>query len=298
MTQISRPFQIALGAVVLLAAVWFIALRGHSSGGESTNSTPAASAPALSASAPSKSSSAGQGSPGGGSSATQAHTYTGSAPGVAGLTRAIAKAQGAVKESEQNAKQLQQKAAQAESPTQSGGSAPSSATQQGAAAQGAATQSASASSSTSASSSAPDATQAAKHATPAAKPRATAHPAHPKTAASATSKQTLVEGELEHGQTVIVLFWSARGTVDVAVHRQLELLQGLHAKHGLAQNKDIAVHFSSAGEVGQYGTITGSLQVLQTPTMLVISPSGRTKTLTGLVDAYAIQQAIKEARAS
>ena len=39
-----------------------------------------------------------------------------------------------------------------------------------------------------------------------------------------------------------------------------------------------------------------SLQILQTPTILVISPSGKTKTLTGLADAYAIRQAIKEAR--
>jgi hypothetical protein len=31
MTQISRPFQIALAAIVVIALVWFVALRGHSS---------------------------------------------------------------------------------------------------------------------------------------------------------------------------------------------------------------------------------------------------------------------------
>lgn len=216
MTQISRPFQIALAAVVLLAAVWFVALRGHSSGGSS--STPAASAPAPASSASSSSSTAASTSPrGGGSKAAQAQTSSASAPDVADLTRAIAKAKSTV---DANTKRLQRKAAET------------------------------------------------------------------------ANKQALVEGELEHGQTVIVLFWSPKGAVDVSVRRQLAQL------HGRAQNKDVAVHYSSSAEVGEYGKITGSLQVLQTPTLLVISPSGKTKTLTGLVDAYAIQQAIAEARHS
>jgi hypothetical protein len=233
MTQISRPFQIALAAIVLLAAVWFVALRGHSSGGNSTGSTPAVSTPAPSTNARSTSA-----------------THASSTPSAAGLTRAIAKAQSVVARDERDAKQLQRKAA---------------------------------------------ATRTTHASRPAAKPHAVAHP---QSAASSTSKQTLVEGELKHGQTVIVLFWNPQSTVDVAAHRQLELLQALHAKPRLSQDKDIAVHYSAAGEVGQYGTITGSLQVLQTPTMLVIAPNGKTKTLSGLIDAYAIQQAIKEARQS
>ena len=43
MAQLSRPFQIALGAVVLFAVVWFVALNGH---GSSSSSTPVASTPA------------------------------------------------------------------------------------------------------------------------------------------------------------------------------------------------------------------------------------------------------------
>ncbi len=119
--------------------------------------------------------------------------------------------------------------------------------------------------------------------------------AKPHSPASAASKQTLVEGELKAGQVVIVLFWSRQGAVDAAVHRQLVALQAVNARYAPARFKDIAVHYSSAAEVGDYGTITRSLQVLQTPTLLVISPSGKTKTLTGLIDAYAIEQAIAEA---
>ena len=47
MTQISRPFQIALAALVLIVAVWFVALRGHSSSGSSSeaSTTSAVSSP-------------------------------------------------------------------------------------------------------------------------------------------------------------------------------------------------------------------------------------------------------------
>jgi hypothetical protein len=107
MTQISRPFQIALVALVLIVAVWFVALRGHSSGGESSSAPqPAAKAPAQ------------QSAPGGGTPASKGGVYHGSAPGVEGLSRAIQKARGAVAQSQQGAQQLQQKSAQASGESQ------------------------------------------------------------------------------------------------------------------------------------------------------------------------------------
>src|SRR2546421_5070815 len=98
MAQLSRPYQVALAAIVLLAAVWLLALRGHSSGGGESTSTPA----------PKPSTSTRPGAP---------YTpYKGSAPGVAGLTRAIQKAHGAVAQSERNAKRLEERSAQASNP--------------------------------------------------------------------------------------------------------------------------------------------------------------------------------------
>src|SRR3981081_2694660 len=70
MAQISRPFQIALAALALFAIVWLLALRGHSSGTSESGS---------SSSAPSQSS-------------RPSSVYHGSAPGVEGLTRDLAKA--------------------------------------------------------------------------------------------------------------------------------------------------------------------------------------------------------------
>jgi hypothetical protein len=264
-TQISRPFRIALAAVALLLVIWLVALRGHSGGGTSSSTPAAASAPAPATGSASSASGAGasQSSPAGGTAASSGKIYHGSAPGVAGLTRAIAKARGAVKVSEQNAQQLQSKSAQASS------AAPSSAS--------------------TSSTASPSKPAGAKPATPARVPAPTTGVA-PKVA-SAPAKQSLVESELKSGRTVIVLFSSPAGAVDAVVRGQLALLT-------LSRSRGIAVHYASPAEVGAYGTVTRSLQILQTPTILVISPSGKTKTLTGLADAYAIRQAVTEARKS
>jgi FtsZ-interacting cell division protein ZipA len=276
MTNISRPFQIALAALVLFIAVWFVALRGHS-GGESSSSS--SSAPSSASSSSSSQPSASQSAPGGGTPASKGGVYHGSAPGVEGLSRAIQKARGAVAQSEQTAKQ--QSSAQSSSATQKQNAQSQT---QGAQKQNAQTQ-------TSQTSSARQ-TQAQQNQSQQAQ-----NSQHSKAAAGVPAMQATVESELKSNRTVIVLFWSPKGAVDRTVRHQLSLLQSL-LEHSatLARNRNIAVHYSSAGEVGRYGSITRSLQVYSTPTMLVIAPHGSTKTLTGLVDAYTIRQAIKEAR--
>ena len=104
MAQISRPFQIALLAMVVLAGVWFFALQGHSSSGGSS----AIRARARAGASPSAAAKKAAGAP--------TTVYHGAAPGVEGLSRAIANAHKAVATSEQNAKQLASKSAQASSP--------------------------------------------------------------------------------------------------------------------------------------------------------------------------------------
>jgi hypothetical protein len=280
MTQISRPFQIALAVGVVLLGVWLIALRGHSSSPSSSSSATSAGATSPAATRPSTSGSTSQSAPAGGTPASAPGAYHGSAPGVAGLTRAIEKARGAVRLSEQNAKQLQQKSAQASSvaPGSSSAASTAAAHASGAKAPGAASGASGAARSN-------GSEQAAR-----------AHDGG-SAAANAQAKQPLVESELQHGRTVLVLFWNRNSSVDVTVRDELALLRAF-LKHTAAspQDRDLAVHYSTAAEVGEYGTITHSLQIFQTPTLLVIAPNGKTKTLTGLVDAYTIRQAIKEAR--
>jgi hypothetical protein len=259
MTQISRPFQIALAALVLFIAVWFLALRGHS--GESSSS--GSSSPSA-ASSPSPSSSASQSAPGGGTPASKGGVYHGSAPGVEGLSRAIQRARGAVAQSQQSAKQQ--------------GSAQSSAGSQSHSAQ-----KQSAQTQTSQSHSAKQ-TQAQQK-----QSRQAQNPQQSKAASGVPAMQTVVEGELERGKVVAVLFWNPKGAVDATVRRELRAA-------GRAQHGKLAVHVARANQVGSFGSFTHTVQVYSTPTILLINTRGSTSSLTGLTDAFSIGQAIKEVK--
>ena len=244
MTHLSRPFQIALAAIGLIAAVWFIALRGHSSSSSSSGSSSPPAQPAASSSA-------------------STTPYHGAAPGVAGLTRAIEKARGAVAVSEANAKQLAQQSAQASSASPSVSDAP------------AATHTT---------------TSVTVHATTTAR-------AHTATSRAATgsahvlptlSRQRAVEADLAQGKVVAILFWNPHAPVDQVV--QGELRAAARALHGR-----LAVIDARAKQVGQFGTFTRAVQVYGTPTILIVTRHGETSSLTGLTDAYSLEQAIAEA---
>lgn len=97
-----------------------------------------------------------------------------------------------------------------------------------------------------------------------------------------------VESQLKAGKTVLVLFWNPHGAEDVAVHGELPAVERrLGGK--------IAVHYASANQVGEYATITRAVQVNQTPTLLIVNPHGQATAMTGLTDAFTIEQAIHEA---
>ena len=272
MAQLSRPYQIALAALGLFALVWFAALHrpgsGPGSGPGSSPSSHAAPAPTASAKAP------GASTP----------VYHGAAPGVAGLTRDIAKAHGAVAQSEQNAQQLQSKSAQASGE----------ATSAAAGASGAGSAAATARHASSASSAG---AATARHSTTSA--AAIAHKAHSATTGHAraaaaaraqqAAQQAVLQRELRHGRVVLLLFWNPKSTDDAAVRKQVQAV----AAH---QKGKVAVHMALAGQVGRYGSVTREVQVYQTPTLLVVGKTGLAVTMTGLVDQYAIEQAIREAR--
>ncbi|MEA2314241.1 MAG: hypothetical protein QOI03_933 [Solirubrobacteraceae bacterium] len=270
MAHISRPFQIALVAVGLFAAVFVIALRPHSStppGSSSASASRAAQAPK-------------PGSP--------SHVYQGPAPGVQGLSKAIAKAHGAVATSQQSAKQLEEKAAAASSTGSTAGANAAPAT--------------------------PSATTRSIPAkATATTPKATA----PKSARAPHATATLagqhsVEAQLEQGKVVLILFWNPKGTDDAAVRSELRLLELAHRfaavlarnptfrhlRSGFAAElrKPIAVHEAPASAVSSFGSITTGVQVSGTPTILVVAKSGHVQTITGLTDAYSIEQTIDEAR--
>jgi hypothetical protein len=274
MTQISRPFQIGLLAVALFAVVWFLVLRGHSSSGTGAGS----SAPAAATSAPTSQSSAGGGTP-----ASTATTYHGSAPGVAGLTRAIDKARGAVAQSQQSAKQLSQKSAlpskaahaQGESSTHSSAPATSSSV---------ATHSKSASHAS---------TTAAKATPKTAAPSVPVHGSEtaPQAKSGLPPMQLAIESELKQGKVAAVLFWNPKGSVDATVRHELQA--AAHKLHG-----KLAVHVALSSQVGSFGDFTHTVQVYSTPTILLINKAGKTASLTGLTDAFSINQAVGEVKSA
>ena len=231
MAQISRPFQIALVAVGLLACVWYIALRGHSSSTGGAGSTPSESS----------------------STATHAASLP-QAPGVPGLAKDVEKARGAAKASEQNAAQLNKKSAEASSDTTSAA--------------------------------APSATAAPSHV--ASAPAKQAAPAKP-AAKPVASRQQSVEAQLKSGAVVVLLFWNPNGIDDRAVHKEVRAIAG---------SRKVALQEASAKEAAAFGTITRGVQLYSTPTVLVINAKGEAHVITGLTDAYALRQAIAEARKS
>lgn len=260
MAQISRPFQLALALVAVLALAWFAVLRAHIStnGGGSSgsgSSTPSASSAPKTAKAGEIQRNEGKATP----------VYHGAAPGLQGLSRDVRRAHETVGASEAEAHKLEGARAVPVTPAHS--------------------------------------TSAAAP----ARPRSTArhgsvtvpvqHPAAVTRSRSAAgsrgrpaSRATTVESQLHAGKTVLLLFWNPASSEDREVHGQVQAA-------GRSLKAKVALDFAKAGEVGRFGTVTRDVSVLQTPTLLIINKKGLATTITGLTDAFSIEQAVREAGA-
>ncbi len=280
MAQVSRPFQIALAAVVLFAVVWFVALQGH---GSSPSSTPVASTPA-SAPAP----------------ATAAKAPAGTTH-IEGMTRAVTHAREAVAASQKTADKSANSSAEA--PSQGASVTTSSAT--------VVTKHGTTKASTtvvrkhSAAGTSTSTTVTTKHVVHTPAPQKVA-------AGGIPAQQAAVERELKRGEVAVILFWNKKGADDVAVHEELQILLAAHHEAHvfgnkrllnkllkateLELNKKIAVHYATAAQVTSFGAFTKTVQVYGTPTILIINKHGAVTTINGLTDAFAIEQTIDEAR--
>jgi hypothetical protein len=277
-TQLSRPYQIGLVVLVLFVLVWFVALRHPS--GESSSAPPATSTPVPAASHAGSTAAAGST---GSSQSSATKVYHGPVPGLEGLTRDISKAHQAVSESQQNAQELQGKSAQASGEAASAGAAGSSAstTASAAGATGSAA-STTASSGSHAASTAPSAAASQSKTTGGSATGAGSHteiPAH----------EAALESELSRGKVGVVLFWNDRASDDQKVHEELQSLS--HSDPG------IAVQFARPAEVTSFGSFTRTVQVVGTPTVLIVNRKRQVTALNGLTDTFSVQQAIGDASA-
>ncbi len=303
MAQLSRPYQIILGVVVVFGLIWAVALRGHSS---NPNEPIAATATPPSGASANGSS--------GGNAATPTKVYHGAAPGVEGLTRAIAKAHGAVAESQRN---VQEQAGHAQALT---GEAQASATATHTTAAGKTTQSVTVTHKANPAPSLAHRTVTTVHNTstqahgttttvthtstttvhkatpahgvvaPTDKPTVRVH-STVKHSSTKSAEQVAVEHELAQGKTVMLFFWTPSSTVDEQNVAQAKTLVA-HSKGTLT------LHLALANQVGEFGTITEVVHVYQTPTILIVNKHGVVSTLTGLTDVFALEQAVQEAQSA
>jgi hypothetical protein len=262
-TQISRPFQIALAAVALLGLVWVLALRGHAPGQH--ESTGAAPAPASTPGAEAQAKAAAKPTP----------IYHGAAPGVEGLTRAIAKAHEAVGTSLHNAQELAQHSREASGEPAAGSSGAGAAHVTAAQAHANGVRSAAAA--------------RAREAAARAQRLARQHAAAKHAASNRPAAQVAVEHEVAQGKTVLLLFWNSKSSVDRVVRSETQAMVS-------SSKGNLTLHVAAPNQVGEFGSLTEVVHVYQTPTILIVNRRGVVSTLSGLTDTFALRQLVHEAR--
>jgi hypothetical protein len=287
MAQISRPFQIVVVVFLVFACVWLFALQGRSSTPTSSSSAPVVSATTPAASAPSTAaSSASSATAKAKPKGTSTHVYHGPVPGLEGLTRDISRAHHAVGVSEGRTQRIENKSAQvageatpkSSTPTHTSTQTPTHTSAATAPVTNASTHASSKTSSKALS------TTSSKTSTSVAHKRAT-------TLAATLTGQRTVEAELAKGEIVLLLFWNPKGTDDDAVQQAVRQVQTADR----SSRQRVAVQEAMASQVASFGSVTRGVQVYATPTLFVINKAGHAIVLTGLQDAFSIQQTIDEA---
>jgi hypothetical protein len=134
-------------------------------------------------------------------------------------------------------------------------------------------------------------TKAAKpaKAAPAAKPAAAvAKPAKPGLADDAApgDPSRALLASVDAGKVVVVLFWNKNASDDRATRRGLRSVD-LHGGKVVASAVPI-------GDVGRYEAITRGVQVLESPTVLVIGAGGKARAITGYTQPKEIDQAVSD----
>jgi hypothetical protein len=180
------------------------------------------------------------------------------APGVTGLNRAVGNAKAATDASKKAADVKEAAAAAASSEPIGASSKPNTPTESSTGAPG-----------------------TARGAAPKAKP----HPAT-KVPAGKGDPSRYVLADLRRGRTAAVLFYDKRGSDDRLVLRELHKVNRHHGK--------VTVHVARIGRVGEFEAITRGVKVLTSPTILVIGPDRKARTITGFTVRREIDQLISD----
>ena len=258
--------QIALVAVVLLAGMWFTVLKPKPA---SDSVAPAAAAPAEPV-----------------------------APGVKGLVSAVAKAKAVSAKSDATNAKIE--AGSGSAATVSGSPADKAVTKAPApkAKAKAPVRAKTTAKAATGAAAAKSGTKAATAKAQAAAPKPTVKAATPVAAKPATTKAatpaTTVDPSdrllayLSKGKTLVILF-EGNGADDKAARKAVHLTAQGDPKHVVSAYVPIS-------QVGKYEAITTDVQILSSPTVLVIGTDGKATALTGFVDVQSLRQAVGDAR--
>jgi hypothetical protein len=105
--------------------------------------------------------------------------------------------------------------------------------------------------------------------------------------AAAQAGPRRVSAALARGDFVVLLFRDLRAPDDRAVASDLA---------GIGRRPHVTFVSAPVTDVGDYGDVTSSVKVLQSPTVLVISPKHEVSAFTGLIDRATVDQAIAAAK--
>jgi hypothetical protein len=91
---------------------------------------------------------------------------------------------------------------------------------------------------------------------------------------------------LDRKDTVVLLFWNRRGSDDRAVRRVVRATARHHGR--------VIVKAAPVAQVARYESITKGVQVLQSPTVLVIGPDRKARAVTGFTTKPELDQVVSD----
>jgi hypothetical protein len=98
-----------------------------------------------------------------------------------------------------------------------------------------------------------------------------------------------IAAELHQGKVVLLLFLNPHAYDDDAT-----AIGTTEVAYKLRHH--VAAHLALADQVNSFGSITRDIQVYQTPTLLIVNPQREVTTVTGITDEFSLEQAIAEAK--
>jgi hypothetical protein len=140
------------------------------------------------------------------------------------------------------------------------------------------------------STSTPTAPAAPAHAPAASRAARSPRPAqHPVATPKATSSSAAVSAAIAKGKVVVLLFWNGQASDDRSVREELA--------HVSSHNGRALIVAAPVRQVSLYGNSIRGVQVLQSPTIVVVDRRHRARTLVGYTDRAEIGQAVDVALA-